>query len=338
MQSTKAIFARRIFGPFIPPAHVTLGNPATYYQTAENKAEHMARHYAAFRKRGYTATEARKRALALPAAYQRGFADGYGTSARLGAVWTQGGTALQWAERPEALGFRFAGYADELARLDHRGWFNRDDCEGSTLRAVVYRLPHGRLIPAYREMEGRAETNPGSAALALGEMIRETGGAEDDGGSGHDGDSLADCARRADGIAQSVAEAERENDSAYQAGARAAREIAEAEETRAEARALIRDIRAAQADMRALHAKGAIERPAICKALQAALAAKLEAIAEAREKRARAWSDCPSWLEDAWRDGYATEADSDGWNRFARTLGLRRFKGEAGNGLITIGG
>ena len=305
MQSTKAIFARRIYGPFCP---AVMGNPATYYQDAENKAEHVARHYAAFRKRGYTATEAHKRALALPAAYQRGFADGYGTSASLGAIWRSGSTSLQWAERPAALGLRFVGYADDIARLGHRGWFNRDDSEGSTLRAGVWRLPHGRLVPGYVEMEGGESMNGESAALALGEIIREQGGSESD-----DRDAERDCARLADSIAEHVAEAEREHDSAYQAGARAAREIADAETARAEALPLLGAIRA--------HKRSGVG-PVMEKALRESLAARLERIGEARDKRAELWAECPSYLESAWRDGYADESGAAGWNRAARALRL----------------
>lgn len=323
MRTRSHIFTAHVFGPFCP---ATMGNPATYYQTAEHKAAHIARRYVAFRARGYGATEARRRALALPPVYLPGYSDGYGTCASLGRPWESSGTTLQWAERPAALGFRFVAWADEIkgSRVDHFGWYNREG-EHESLRGGVWRLPHGRLVPGFAEMEGRREMNPGSAALALGDMIRETGGAE------ADDSALIEAARTADGIAEAAAEAQREEDCAYQAGARAAREIAEAEEARREALALL-------GEMRAAGRKSWDRAGAICKALQAALEDKLEAIREARDKRADAWGDCPAWLESAWRDGYAEEAGRDGWNQFARGLRLSRFAEEAGAGLIERAG
>jgi len=306
------IFARHIVGPFCP---ATIGNPATYYQTAERKAEHIARRYRAFRKRGYTATEARRRSLALPAVYLPGYADGYDGGAGLGAPWRSGGTTLQWAERPEALGFRFVGWSDERAgrAVQHTGWYNREG-EHETLRGGVWRLPHGRLVPGFAEFEGGREMNPGSAALALAEIMQAD--------KADDSDDLRDCAIRADEIARCAAESQREEDSAYQAGARAARRMEEAGEARKAALALL-------GEMRAAGRKGRDRAGAICEALQAALETRLEAIREARDKRAESWADCPSWLESSWIDGYSSEGD---WNQAARALRLpvNRLIGEAG--------
>lgn len=316
-----AIFASRIFGPFCP---AVIGNPDTYYQTAENKGEHTARHYRALRKRGYGATAAFKRALALPARYLPGYADGWDSSGGLGAPWQVGRTTLQWAERPAAIGLRFVAWADEIrgSRIDHKGWFNRDDSEHTALRAGVWRLPHGRLVPGYAEVEGGEPVNGESAALAFGEMIREDGGSEDD------DSTVIDCARAADEIARIVAEGERESDAAYQAGAAAARRIAEAEEGRADAREALAALKAEKrrlgADMSAI----------IPRTLLATVTEYRRAMDEAREERDSAWGACPSSLESDWRAGYCDESSVDAWNAFAKGRGLMRFNGEIGDGLI----
>ena len=114
---------------------------------------------------------------------------------------------------------------------------------------------------------------------------------------------------------------------AKKAGRQAAESILEAQEARQEALELL-------AEMRQERQAQASERPAICRTLRAQVESILERIREAREARASAWSDCPTWQESAWRDGYADESGLDAWNAFARTLGLSRFNGEAGNGLL----
>lgn len=48
----------------------------------------------------------------------------------------------RWHERPE-LSFRKEGFADEIIRLRHTGWYC-DTIQSETTRGIVFRLPSGR--------------------------------------------------------------------------------------------------------------------------------------------------------------------------------------------------
>jgi len=177
-------------------------------------------------------------------------------------------------------------------------------------------------------MESRdSEMNPGSACLCVSDIPRADAQERRELENPRDWEATRDAAAWADGLAESRAEESRDYDSAYQAGRQAAESILEAQEARQEALELL-------AEMRQERQAQASERPAICRTLRAQVESILERIREAREARASAWSDCPTWQESAWRDGYADESGLDAWNAFGRTLGLSRFNGEAGNGLL----
>lgn len=56
-----------------------------------------------------------------------------------------------WIERPRDAGLRLVGYADEIAKLRHRGWYC-DEYQDEVFRGVVYRLPHSRgFIAGYAD-------------------------------------------------------------------------------------------------------------------------------------------------------------------------------------------
>lgn len=330
MDKLTAIIAARIPGPFR-----TLEQGAAYQETAESKAGHLVPHYRARRARGIGARAALEAVLKLPAAYRPG---GRYSSPRaapgpvLGSAWKAPGRSesLRWAESTSALGLRFIGWADELIKLDYTGWFTREDgWTGETLRGAVWQWPGGRVVYGYCEMDSRErETNPGSAALALDDVLAADPAEVREHDSPRDWEAVRDAARWADGIAERVAEDQRDYDSAYQAGAAIARDLEEAEAARAEALELL-------AEMKAERGRE-VNRPAICGALRARLDSILEGIRKARAARLKAWADVGSWAESAWRDGYAEEAGCAGWNRFARPLRLSRFAGEAGDGLLPV--
>lgn len=41
-------------------------------------------------------------------------------------------------------------YADDVARIKHRGWYASDDGSGGVVRGFVASLPHGRFLPGYQ--------------------------------------------------------------------------------------------------------------------------------------------------------------------------------------------
>lgn len=321
------IIGRRVPGPF----RETGGTPG---DREAFRLEKAARVYAGLRHfRGMGAREALERAA--PVALRSDWPKGqfYGPRGGAGQPFDSEGTRLRWLEDTAAAGFRFCGWSDEIARetghgrsIEHTGWFSRaGDWSGDKLRGGVWQLPardgSARYVPGYAEFEGKGETNPGSAALALWEMERGERGDE------RDDSALWEAARAADGIAEAQAERERDYSEAMDSGQQAAERIGDAETARAAALALVSEMRALE---RESGRPAGIVRANALKALSDAR----EALETARRKRESAWADCPGYLDSAWRDGYAETAGRDGWNRFARGLRLARFNGEAGNGLI----
>lgn len=101
--------------------------------------------------------------------------------------------------------FRTERYADEIAKIDHRGWYTDDEFQDATCRGIVASLPHGRFLAGYEMSE-------------TGERVWFDEAYEDD----------KEAARAGDGIAERLAEQERE----YQARWRAARDLEDDIETK----------------------------------------------------------------------------------------------------------
>ncbi len=105
---------------------------------------------------------------------------------------------MKWLENPESVGFRFAGFCDELRRsIRHTGWYTGSEICDETYRGVVYQLPHGRFYAGHSD-----PWNDGPARLDLSECF----------------DDASDAAITADSIAENVAESEREYQDSYRAG------------------------------------------------------------------------------------------------------------------------
>jgi len=138
-----------------------------------------------------------------------------------------GSACMRWIERPQSVGLRFVGFADEVCRrnhaylsgLDHGGWHTHPDHMSELVRGVVYRLT-GRNGRA-RYVAGYADPyNPGAACLDF-ETIFE--GEEVDpvwGGCASYDQGARDAARHGDSIAETMAENEREYQAAFSAGTR----------------------------------------------------------------------------------------------------------------------
>lgn len=235
----------------------------------------------------------------------------YGTTGGLaGAVWTRSGDSFRWIENTAGLGLRFIAWADELPGGPvHTGWYTRADDFEDTNRGGVWQLSgrngRARIVYGYAEFEGRGEMNPGSAAICVSDVLEINRRGEDSAyDCQRDADAMRDAARWADGIAESEAKTAREYDFAYQAGREAAEHDAEALDARKEALLLIRELKAA---LRVPMARAAF--PTACKALRERIDSLLETISEAREKRDSLWDDCWSGQAEAWRAGFADNAD-----------------------------
>lgn len=219
----------------------------------------------------------------------------------IGAPFDVGSKRVAWVERPESMGLRRLGFADEIgtryypAPVQHQGWHLDPLGDGETARGVVYLLP-GRKGQT-RAVYGMADPfQDGPAILALWD-IQE--GESDPFGVA---DVTRDAARLADHVAEKYAEAEREYQTAWQAGAQWEAAGVELGETRREFLALRRET-AARAD------DGA---PAICAALRARLDTLADRWRELKDKRATlASGDSDPWyfwpgdsrMRDAFNDG-----------------------------------
>lgn len=64
---------------------------------------------------------------------------GFSTTPDFGAPFKIGGYACRWCENISGH-FRESGYADEIIRLNHRGWFT-DNFQDATTRGTVLQLP-----------------------------------------------------------------------------------------------------------------------------------------------------------------------------------------------------
>lgn len=109
-------------------------------------------------------------------------------------------------------GLRRVEYADDIsgAGIRHKGWFC-DEFGGETIRGIVVRLTHGRMLAGRTMGEGMC------ASIECDEIFTDE----------------IEAAQRADGLAESAAESERE----YQTRWRAAQELSDAAQ---EAQELIR--------------------------------------------------------------------------------------------------
>lgn len=151
--------------------------------------------------------------------------------------------------------FRFVGFADEVVRLRHTGWY-ADEHGDNLIRGVVFQIPARGGNPQYL------------AGCEWGESSRkgfDSGGGWIEIGRGDIYESKEDAARAADSIAERAAEAEREYQEAESARIREEEEEAErkAEEEEAEhsakvAAALERTLRAAGEVVNATGEPGAL--------------------------------------------------------------------------------
>lgn len=160
----------------------------------------------------------------------------------------------RWVENIGQAGLRFAGWADELARIDHRGWYLYPDGEPDEVyRGAVLQLParNGRplYVPAYQRgstgRDGRTwQADDSGFLVSLADAVPGTESDSDWYPSNRHGDGGRDAARAADSLAERDAETERDYQTAWRAGSDYAALGEELDSIRATFRPLYRDHRA----------------------------------------------------------------------------------------------
>ena len=154
----------------------------------------------------------------------------YYESPSAGSPVRKHGETVRWIVHPEAFGYRWVDWADQILGYRDRGYSTDSEGNGDRyLRAGVWRLPsrNGKAIyvGGYREREGRSDgderTNGGGSggACIVGDLhVGERGGNYARTGAGNREDACRDAARDGDRLAERCAEKECEYSDAYEAG------------------------------------------------------------------------------------------------------------------------
>jgi hypothetical protein len=177
---------------------------------------------------------------------------------------------VRWIENVSR-GLRFVGYADDIARLNHKGWYIRDEDYGEVYRGVVYQLPARHGLPQY--VYGYADPCNDDCALICFDVEADK----------------ADAARAADRFAEIFAEHERDYDRAASAKQHYDDLADEVKRLRAEALAVGRGMRA-DLDMDAACERVCRDKIKSC----------YRAIQQARKERAELldrFNNAPGWEE-----------------------------------------
>lgn len=196
-----------------------------------------------------------------------------------------------YIEQPAAVGLRFIGWADELAKraVDHFGWFIQPEpFQDEAYRGCVFQLPsrHGLpiFVPGYARVAtfGRREMSETGYLVALRQVNRTVGEIDDNQEYG-ESRAARDCAIMADELARYDAEEEREYQESWQLGNRYSDYVAEYKELRQQRRQLIHALKSAREDI----ARLGLTRPwvaDICAKLRGDIAALKESSRQAYDK------------------------------------------------------
>jgi len=207
---------------------------------------------------------------------------------------------------------RFVGFSDELARLDHTGYFlEPEGWSGEVARGAVYQLPSRDGRPVYVEAvrlgsEGKRGWSEqcgrdGAAIVYLGERhLGERGGDEYARSRDSNESAVREAARGADSEAEILAERERDYQEAFSAGQRTAELEKEAKADKAKARELMAELRTLR---RSLDPGTA---PKACAALRAVIREGLETMAEKLKEAAELRGQWAS--EEAYQEGLGNVA------------------------------
>jgi hypothetical protein len=210
-------------------------------------------------------------------------------------------------ENARANGFRFVGFADDIARLrgcwrsiDHTGWY-ADAFQDETFRGAVFQIT-GKARGA-RFVAGYRESCSEGFVVDLGEVYSAT---PDDqcGCDPRDNDAALDAARAADRFAEREAEKAREYSEAWSAGS----QWADLKQGEADER---REALAIAAEAKAVRAKvSPADAPTVCAILRGRIEAARDSILASRAKR-------EELRDSVWRDYFAAFNDGAGSAVFA---------------------
>lgn len=173
------------------------------------------------------------------------------------------GYSVRWVE-DVSCGLRLVGFADEISRIDHRGWFT-DEFQDETYRGIVYQLPARHGVSQY--VYGYADPNNDGCALLCFNV--ET-------------DKL-EAARQADRFAEIFAEYARDYNRASSAGQQYRDLDDEIKEMRKEALTIAAEMRAARV--------AKVQAPTICATLRDKVMSLYRSIQKARKERRELMSD-----------------------------------------------
>lgn len=161
-------------------------------------------------------------------------------------------------------GLRSIGFADDIARLNHRGWYLRDDGDGGEVyRGIVYQLPGRDFTEQY--VYGYADPWNDDCALVCFDITCDK----------------FEAARKADRFAETMAEHEREYNRTWDAGQRYRDLDSDIKEWRKEALTIGAEMRAVKA---ATDAR--LRAPTLCATLRKEILSLYRRIQKAREERA----------------------------------------------------
>jgi len=170
---------------------------------------------------------------------------------------------VRWIENAN-YGLRSCGFADDIVRLRHRGWFTEDDgANDEVYRGIVYQLPARDGKEQY--VYGYVDPNNEGCALICFDVQ-------------HDKE---DAARAADNFAERMAEDARDFNRTWQAGQRYRELGEEVKDLRSEALTIGREMRAVKA---ATDAR--LRAPTLCATLRKEIMALYRRIQKARKERA----------------------------------------------------
>ena len=196
--------------------------------------------------------------------------------------WNPSYDGTRFVENLKLAGLRFVGYADEIARLRHTGWYT-NEFQDETLRGVVLQLParHGKPVFLAAYAAYGDPCNKGAYQVDCSELFI---------GEDSEGETAKrDAARAANSFAEHEAEKRHEYQEAWHAGTHWHDLGEDIATQRRETLALFSELRKARQTL-----KGD-ELPALCAMIRAQILSAVESIRKAREEREKIWDNRPTW-------------------------------------------